>query len=85
MTNEKEWWKDDKYFVVTDMNEHGEVTGEGPNIEAIVLEAERRGHERAMEEVKAASLGTVAVVVAPGEETEEWVDALAIPKSFFEK
>lgn len=51
MTNEKEWWKDDKYFVVTDMNEHGETTGERPNIEAIILEAERRGYEKAMKEV----------------------------------
>ncbi len=81
MTNEKEWWKDDKYFVVTDMNEHGEVTGEGPNIEAIVLEAERRGYERAIEEVRDASARSL-MTIHPSVEPEP---ALIIPKSFFGK
>lgn len=52
MTNEKEWWKDEAFYIITSMNEHGEVTGEEPDIEKIVAEAMRRGEMNAWSEAK---------------------------------
>lgn len=77
-TNEK-WWEE---MITDEAKQKSDIL---ELVEYIVSEAERRGYERAMEEVKKASILTTSCVVAPGEEKEEWVDALCIPKSFFEK
>ena len=53
------------------------------NISLVVSEAERRGYERAMEEVREAVIGTVRFTVDQGSEKEEDVDTWCIPKSFF--
>ena len=52
---------------------------------AIVAEAERRGYERAMEEVKKAIITTADALLSGGTENEERFEAVIIPKSFFEK
>ena len=85
MTNEK-WWK-------PIANEMSEATFDDAMfwkerdfyISKIVAEAERRGYERAMEEVKKAIITTADALLSGGTENEERFEAVIIPKSFFEK
>lgn len=54
-----------------------------PDTEAIVFEAERRGYERAMEEVRSVATNVGLHRHEPGTYKEE--KGYFIPKSFFEK
>ena len=76
-TNEK-WWEAEEYLgAITNEDEARAI------VPSIVSEAERRGYERAMEEVREAVIGTVRFTVDQGSEKEEDVDTWCIPKSFF--
>lgn len=80
MNQEKPWWDDEKY---------NERMFDGlmlkTNIAAIVAEAERRGREKALEEVGEAAINTVVPlsVTLEGPAGTETVEIVAIPKSFF--
>lgn len=74
MTNEKwweEWLKDHNVYVSLNIKE---------DVQELVAEAERRGYERAMEEVRRAA---DLAILAYGEDNIE--DVYIIHKSFFEK
>lgn len=73
-TNEK-WWEEPQYLKYDDFSGYCY-----PNAEAIIAEAERRGYERAMEEVRRAA---DLAILAHGEDNIE--DVYIIHKSFFEK
>ena len=76
------WWDSSIYtYVDVDYDGESESVSNGYHIEAIVAEAERRGYERAMEEVKEVSASSV-MTLTPSVEPEP---VLIIPKSFFEK
>lgn len=83
MTNEK-WWEDKPYC---DQETHFYAPagarmlsrGWGYDLKAIVLEAERRGYEKAMKEVREAVIPTAATLTLANEET---IDVYYIPKSF---
>lgn len=73
--NEKwwdEWLEDHNVYVSLNIKE---------DVQELISEAERRGYERAMEEVKEASASSV-MTFAPSVKPEP---VLIIPKSFFEK
>jgi len=78
MTNEKPWWYHEDSYIQEDHD--GPVYNEKA-VASIVAEAERRGYERAMEEVKKASASSV-MTLTPNVEPDP---VLIIPKSFFEK
>lgn len=85
MKSEKPWWYHEDSYIEEDHD--GPVYNEKA-IVAIVAEAERRGYERAMEEVMAEA----GKWPAKGKETifqdgngARTVDGYFIPKSFFEK
>lgn len=80
-TNE-EWWGD---AIQRPEDWVGDWWIDPDDMEAIVVEAERRGYERAMEEVREAILTTTDSLLSPGTETEENFQVVVIPKSFFEK
>lgn len=80
MTDEN-WWQ--KFVTLATGGSYSFIRTE--YIPEIIAEAERRGYERAMEEVKKAIITTADALLSGGTENEERFEAVIIPKSVFEK
>lgn len=74
MSIPSEWWESEDYL--------GGITNEDEAkmiVPRIITEAERRGYEKAMKEVREAVIPTAATLTLANEET---IDVYYIPKSF---